>query len=178
MSTIEINGSETEQIHLFHINLPPEAIERFTVQAGTGEWPLKYALGATKLRTDFVDVVAISDLGQMTLSNYMTTAHNATGTAFDEARARIDALTGHVLLLPTQAFAHTSQTLTIGAPLKYVGSFAETRARKPGPRVRSASARSPASGGANGAKPARIPVLFLAGFVLLALLGIFITLRM
>ncbi len=177
MNTVAINGSTNDQIHLFQIDLPSEAIERFTREAGTGEWPLKYALGATELRSDFIDVVALNDLGDMSLSTYLGVAHNAVGDAFATAAPALDALSGHVVVLPPMAFAHTSQTLTIGAPLTHIGSYAETRSEKPGPRVKSRSAlgRIP---DARGSSSAKIPPLMIASFVGLAALAIFIFSRM
>ncbi len=147
MTKLQINGSETDIVRVFHLDLPREAVERFTTQAGTGEWPLKYALGATALRPGFVDVIDIRDLGKMTLSQYLSEAHGATGTAFREARATLDALQGHVIALPAQAFDHTAQTLTIAPPLSHVGTFGEVRARPRGPAPTSAAARGQGSGG-------------------------------
>jgi len=69
MSTeMHIKSSERGVIRVFHIDLPREAIERFTTQAGTGEWPMQYALGAKSLRSAFVEVINIRDLGDMSLS--------------------------------------------------------------------------------------------------------------
>lgn len=175
MTSIDINGSGADQVHVFQVNLPPEAMERFTTQAGTGEWPLKYALGANELRAHFVDVVAISDLGDMSLSTYMSSAHNATGPAFEQARSDLDALTGHVIILPAPAFAHTSQTLTIGPPLTHIGSYVETAPRASGPRVKSASAKGRVAAVDATSTPMPVPTKMLIGFLALAALAILLT---
>ncbi|WP_425101545.1 aspartate carbamoyltransferase catalytic subunit [Tropicibacter sp. S64] len=146
MTTMNINGSETGTFRLFHLDLPPEAVERFTAMAGTGEWPLKYGLGATKLRPAFVDVVDIRDLGDMPLSRYLVEAHNASGPDFKAAKPQIDALKGHVIVLPSQAFDNTSQTLTIAAPLRWIGTFHEDQGRTRGAKLRSASAQGTLTG--------------------------------
>jgi hypothetical protein len=155
---IEINGSDSGTLLVFQLDLPGEAVERFTVQAGTGEWPLKYALGATTLRNGFVDVVDIRDLEQMRLSQYLTEAHNASGDAFNADRNRLDALTGHLVILPAQAFDNTSQTLRIAPQLRLIGSYSEATGKSAGPKLGSASAKgllahgkSPQS--ANGSSP-------------------------
>lgn len=149
MTKIEINGSQSDVLRVFHLDLPREAVERFTTQAGTGEWPLKYGLGATALRAKFVDVVEIRDLGAMSLSDYMIQAHSVTKAALKDHRVQLDALDGVVLLLPSQAFENTSQTLTVSTPLTHVGSYGETRAKPRGAPLQSRSATG--SSGAMGA---------------------------
>lgn len=139
---MHINGSDPGMLRLFHLDLPPEAVERFTTQAGTGEYPLKYALGATRLRPAFVDVVDIRDLGDMSLSDYLASAYLVTGDDFRQMRPRIDALKGHVVALPAQAFDHTTQDLAIASPLRWIGTFPEEKPRTRGPALRSASAHS------------------------------------
>ena len=125
---MQINGSEAGIVRLFHIDLPKEAVPRFTEQAGTGEWPLKYALGAKSLRPSFVEVVAVDDLGEMSLSQYLVEAYDAAGEDFDAMRARIDSLKGHVVILPSQAFDRVTQDLAVSAPLRWIGSFSEAGA--------------------------------------------------
>ena len=167
MTRMKINGSETGTLRLFHLDLPPEAVDRFTVMAGTGEWPLKYALGATKLREAFVDVVDIRDLGDMPLSRYMAEAHGAAGEDFKASRPQIDALRGHVVILPSQAFDGTSQDLTIAAPLRWIGTFSEDKPKPRGARIKSDAAK-----GQGGAAPGEPPARGNSALLKLILLGI------
>lgn len=174
MITLEINGSETDTVRLFHLDLPPEAVDRFCNQAGTGEWPLQYALGASKLRPAFVEVVAIRDLGSMPLSQYLAEAHGATGPEFRAAQEDINALDGHVVILPAQAFDHTSQTLTVAAPLYHVGTYGETKAHGAGPKLRSDSARrgqngATASTGTGNSRMLRLLVAAVAAAILIVI---------
>ena len=148
MTKVQINGSDDSTLHLLQLDLPPEAVQRFTQMAGTGEWPLKYALGADKLREAFVDVVAVKDLGEMPLSQYLSDAYDVPARALGADLPRVDALRGHVIALPPQAFGATSQTLTISPPLTLVGSYAEARPPSKGPKVTSKSARGQGAGGA------------------------------
>lgn len=153
MSTqMHIKTSETGLIRVFDIDLPREAIERFTTQAGTGEWPLQYALGAKTLRAAFVEVIAIKDLGDMPLSQYLSNAHDVSGRDFTAMRPRLDALTGTVLVLPSQAFNQTEQSLTISAPLRWIGTFNKATPTTSGVPIRTASAQGFGGGG-----PARPP---------------------
>lgn len=148
MTQLEVNGSDTTTLRLLHLDLPPEAVARFTQMAGTGEWPLKYALGASKLRESLVDVVAIKDLGPMRLSQYLAQAHEVSARALGPDAARIDALQGHVVILPPRAFDGASQTLTISPPLSLVGSYAEVAPTRGGPAVTARSAQGAGGGGA------------------------------
>lgn len=149
MTQIPINGSDTETVHLLHLDLPPEAVERFTTMAGTGEWPLKYALGAEKLRPGFVETVRIRDLGAMSLSQYLSEAYGLPSKALAVDRAEIDALEGHVVILPPQAFDNTTQTLSPAAPLTHVGAYGA-----PAPKGRGAPLRSAGAEGSLTGKPA------------------------
>lgn len=173
---MHIKSSERGVIRVFHIDLPREAVERFTTQAGTGEWPLQYALGAKSLRQAFVEVIDLRDLGEMPLSQYLINAHDVSGPDFDATRTRLDALTGFVLVLPSQAFDRTEQELTISSPLRWIGTFNEPRPTTQSAPVRSASAQGSTSG-ASAAEPRQsgsalwfVVVLFvlIAGGILLA----------
>lgn len=176
MTQVSINGSDTTTLQLFHLDLPPEAVERFTTMAGTGEWPLKYALGAERLRPAFVETIRIADLGPMALSQYLSEAHDLPASALGADRARIDALTGHVVVLPPQAFEGRSQTLTPAVPLTHIGAYAMRGAAPRGPALRSASAEGTLSSGPAGAPGAgssrllKILLAALAAIILLVLL--------
>lgn len=138
---MHIKSSERGVIRVFHIDLPREAVERFTTQAGTGEWPLQYALGAKSLRAAFVEAINIRDLGEMSLSQYLVNAHDVTGSDFDKMRPRLDQLTGFALVLPSQAFDQTEQDLTISSPLRWVGTFNEPKPAPSGAPIRTTSAK-------------------------------------
>ncbi|WP_353473802.1 aspartate carbamoyltransferase catalytic subunit [Salipiger sp. H15] len=173
MTKMHINGSMDGEVRLFHLDLPPEAVERFTTQAGTGEFPLQYALGARRLRPSRIDVVSIRDLGEMSLSSYLAEAYQLGGDAFREMKPRIDALKGHVVILPSPAFDHTSQDLTISSPLRWIGTFNEAGGSgAPARRLRSTSTRGsmdrPGPGGP--APRSRVLTYVLLGLGVLALL--------
>lgn len=152
--TMEIRESETGVVRVFHLDLPDQAVERFTVQAGTGEWPLKYGLGAEHLKPESVDVVKIEDLGEMPLSAYLTEAHGVTKDSLGASAAEIDGLKGHVVVLPSYAFERRAQTLTVRQPLRWVGSFEENRSPAITPKLASKSAEGSgtASAGSAGGK--------------------------
>ncbi len=177
--SMQIKSSEIGVVRVFHVDLPPEAVERFTTQAGTGEWPLQYALGAKKLRPGFVDVIAIRDLEQMPLSQYLAQAYDLSGPDFNAMRGQLDAMTGHVVALPSTAFDRTGQTLTIAMPLRWVATFNEPKPDMIGAPIDTASARGtvtttkakPSAGG--GGVPGWVWIAMVALMLLvLALFGL------
>ncbi|SFQ46162.1 hypothetical protein SAMN05421853_106146 [Roseivivax halotolerans] len=177
MTKMDIKGTETGVTRLFHLDLPPEAVDRFTTQAGTGEWPLSYALGADKLRPSFVETVAIKVLGQMRLSDYLAEAHGVTGKDFARLRPQIDGLKGHVVILPSQAFGNTSQTLTVASPLRWIGTFSEVEPETEAQPIRSQSVKGAVPRGegpedplAKGGSPLLRAILIVIGAALLGVL--------
>lgn len=172
---MDIRESETGIVRVFQLDLPPEAIERYTVQAGTGEWPLKYGMGAKRLSASFIDVVRIRDLEDMPLTTYLHRAHGIPEDQLHDNAVQLNTLRGHVLIFPSQAFAHTAQTLTVRTPLRWVGTFQEvkpTRAKAP-LRSRSAKRRTgrgqPLGDSGPGLPIARLALAALATVVILAI---------
>ena len=101
-------------------------------------------------------------------------AHGATGPEFRAAQEDINALDGHVVILPAQAFDHTSQTLTVAAPLYHVGTYGETKAHGAGPKLRSDSARrgqngATASTGTGNSRMLRLLVAAVAAAILIVI---------
>ncbi|MCT4554283.1 MAG: aspartate carbamoyltransferase catalytic subunit [Pelagimonas sp.] len=166
MTQIPINGSETGVVRLFHLDLPAEAIERFTVQAGTGEWPLKYGLGAEKLRAAFVEVVDLRDLAGLSLTGYLRDGYGVDPANLKADQAMINALKGCVVILPSTAFDTHSQTLTIAPPLRFIGAYGEVQATARTPRLRSHSTQGTINAAPAPAHPR------IAAWLKLALLGI------
>ena len=127
---------------------------------------------------DITQIVALRDLGDMALSAYLAEAYQLAGVDFREMRPRIDALKGHVVVLPNQAFDHVTQDLTVASPLRWVGTFSEERARPRGPKLRSTSAEGRSAGTApTGEAPKSRALLFtliaLAVVVLLLAVALF-----
>ncbi|MBP0482647.1 aspartate carbamoyltransferase catalytic subunit [Sagittula salina] len=174
MTQVQINGSDTSTVHLLHLDLPPRAIERFTAMAGTGEWPLKYGLGAAKLSPAFVETIDLRDLGAMTLSQYLAEAYDLPPKALAADKARVDALQGHVVVLPPQAFENTSQQLNVNTPLSYIGGWSAATGKSRSANLRARSAAGQGAGGppsamGNLSKPILIAIIALvavAGAVL------------
>ncbi len=147
---IDIRESERGVVRVFLLDLPAQAIERFTVQAGTGEWPLKYGLGASHLNAHFVDVVDLRDLSGMTLSAYLAEGYAIPKANLRDAEAQLNALKGHVVIVSSRAFDNRAQTLTVQTPLRWVGTFEEQRGRTISAPLRSAGAKGAMQGSDSG----------------------------
>lgn len=172
MSEIRIPAGESDVTRVFHLDLPPEAVARFAGQAGTGEWPLQYALGAERLREDQVEVVTLRDLGTMPLSAYLAEAYDLEGPDFARDRPKLDALSGHVLVLPARALGPGAQVLHVQAPLAHVGTYGEPKRSAPAAPLQSRAAESSVSEGTTGAGTApRSPLLRALALVVLALMA-------
>lgn len=171
---IEVRSTDKDTVRVFHIDLPSNAIERFTQRAGTGEWPLQYTIGALYLRDAFVDVVPIRDLGGMRLSKYLAEAHGVDGSELKAHAGRLDAVAGYVAILPSQAFDSKDQTLVVRNPMRWIGSYSMSTAKTIIPPLRSSSAAWTINGSAANPKRRRQSMnkglLALAGFIILTIL--------
>lgn len=173
MTTMRISGTERDVLRLFALDLPEDEAQRFVTQKGY-VWPLRDALGADRLRTDFVDLVRVADLGEMPLSQYLREAHGVTDESLAGLRDRVDALEGFVIALPAQAFDGTTQTLEVRAPLRWIGTFGEERAEPAGKPLRSEAARGTTQRGkpSDAAMSGRVAAIAL--LVLFVLVGIMV----
>ena len=114
---IEITSNERGVVRLFAVDLEERDIEGFAGQVfgagnGTHEWPLRDALGATYLDHEYVEVVRMKDVASIGLSGYLTEGIGLPAEVLVDDKERLDALTGHVLIVLSRAFDGVAQTLT------------------------------------------------------------------
>lgn len=173
MTKMRISGTERDVLRLFALDLPEDEAQHFVTQKGY-VWPLRDALGADRLRTDFVDLVHVADLGDMPLSRYLREAHGVTEDSLAGMRDRVDALEGAVIALPAQAFDGTTQTLEVRAPLRWIGTFGEERADPARASLRSDAALGTTQRGkpSDAAMSGRIAAIAL--LVLFVLVGVMV----
>lgn len=138
---MQVSATEAGLVRVFAIDLPPDGIAGFTDPDSPDIATIRDALGAVVLSPDHVDLVRLADLGALGLDGYLT---EGLGVAADEIapdRARLRALTGYVLVLPSRAFAGTAQVLTPRAPLRWIGTYAEPQAQSDFTPLRSEGAK-------------------------------------
>ncbi|MEM6576857.1 MAG: aspartate carbamoyltransferase catalytic subunit [Pseudomonadota bacterium] len=126
--TFDIRAGERGVVRLFRIDLPEEAVARFSDNDTlTGRWPLKEALGVEDINERFVDIFAIRDLDDMGLTGYMTEGLGVSEDEIAPHLERLNALDGHVVVVLSGAFKGLAVTLLPRAPLRWVGTFFEDR---------------------------------------------------
>ena len=94
-------------LYVFALNTPVSVtLTELTRAQGltSGLPPLGDWLGLTALDTDRIELFPVADLGELSLSDYLGTAHDAEVGAHG---ARLDALEGSVLLVPEAAMTGT-----------------------------------------------------------------------
>jgi len=128
MTRMQVKPTERGLIRLFVVDLPPEEIKAFNTHATDTGWPLQQALGATDLDPARIELFHINDLDDLGLSGYMTEGLGIADKDITPDAARLDALTGHVLIVQSAAFLGNAQTLTPRAPLRWIGTYAEESA--------------------------------------------------
>ena len=118
----EIKQNEHGMVRLFVVDLPEEAIEGFA------EGGLTEALGVARLDPEGVELFALENLQGVGLAGYMVDGLGIAEADVTPDKARLDALTGHLLVLRSRAFGGQSATLTPRAPLRWIGTYPEENA--------------------------------------------------
>lgn len=175
---MEVKASERGYVRVFAVSLSRDEAARFVAgpEAEGGDWPLRDALGAEALDPAWVDLVHPETLDEVGLAGYLTQGLGVAEAELEGARERLAAITEPVVVLPSQAFAGTAQTLAPAAPLRWIGTFREEGAPPVTERLRSASAEGPAAGATaapeapgSGGRPAWVAAGLVALGVLVAL---------
>lgn len=117
---LHIPAGERGVLRLFNLN-----IEAGDLKALRAPRALEAALGLQGLDHDHVDLIALSDLGEMGLSEFLSEGYATPEDQLAPARDRLDALKGQVLLIRSAAFGQTPATLSPAAQLRFVGQFSE-----------------------------------------------------
>ena len=120
--TFQVTESERGLVRLFSIDLPAEEIDKLR------EPELAQALGVDALDIDQIDLFTIEDLKGLGLVGYMTEGLGIAEAELADDRTRLDALKGPMLVVRSAAFKGQSATLTIQAPLRWIGTYAEEHA--------------------------------------------------
>lgn len=115
----EVTASERGLVRLFALDLPAEEVEKLR------EADLAAMLGVARLDLDQVDLFSSSDLTGLGLTGYMTEGLGIPEEELAPDRARLDALTGHLMVVRSAAFQGEAVTLAPRAPLRWIGTYAE-----------------------------------------------------
>lgn len=115
---ITIPAHDHGQIRVFCTSASLSAAAREKTPEGLAE-----LFGAT-LDPTYVDIVPLSDLGDMTLSSYIAEGYDMQGDATD--KAAIDGLSGTVILVLSRATGGHETVLTLADGLRHVTTYSPT----------------------------------------------------
>lgn len=162
---MKIPAHEVRTVRVFAVDDPPDR--------HLPEQAVHDALDAQHLNVDEIELFDVSDLQGLGLSAYLHEGHGIPEVQLADMRARLDALTGRVLLLPSRAFGGRAQIIAPRHPLRLVGTFTEPGAQVSFAPLPDRSARgNPALSGGSLKRHRRAAawlVLGLGGLMLLTL---------
>ncbi|KJZ18023.1 hypothetical protein [Loktanella sp. S4079] len=115
---IIIPATDHGQIRVFATDMPLSADV-----TGKTETGIAALLGAS-VDVTYIDVVCISDLGAMTLSEYIASGYDMLPDAVD--KAAVDAITGYAILLLSRATAGKEVALNLAPGLRHVTTYSPT----------------------------------------------------
>jgi hypothetical protein len=125
-------------------------------------------LGVADLDPDQIDVIDLADLSGLGLAEYLTEGFAISPDQLD--RARLDALTGHVLMIRSHAFRGRATTLTPSPQMTLIATFDETPTNWTSEPLQTASARRRLSPRAARSSARRIGAILFAVVMALVLL--------
>ncbi|EBA12090.1 hypothetical protein [Roseobacter sp. CCS2] len=124
--TFHIKATERGVIRIFMANLTTEQAETFTQSPDEDTpAPINRALGVSNLNTDFIELFPLSNLAGVGLAGYLV---EGLGVAEEDVKphaSRLNAMSGQVLIVLSQAFGGFETTITPTAPLKWIGTYTE-----------------------------------------------------
>jgi len=115
MTALTIPADDHGQIRVFatDADLPAEVIEKTAHGLKT--------LFAADLNRDYIDIVRIIDLGDMTLSAYIAEGYDMAPDLVD--KAAVDAITGYAILVLSRATGGIAARLTPSAGVSHVTTY-------------------------------------------------------
>jgi len=162
---------ERETIRVFALDLPAteaQALAQDRPPTGAPS-PLADLLGVARLDRTYVELFPAEDLKGIGLSGYITEGLGVAATDLDGHRARLDAETGHLMIVHARAFDDAAVTLAPKSAARLVGFFRLEQADRPGLTLPDPAGPIPAEAPPDPrpGPPARLP----RALVLIGLLG-------
>ena len=129
--SLDVKANEAGVVRVFALSMGDDqakALKANTADGteGTDASSLQeLALGATTVNDDHVEVFPVSDLGDMTLPDYLKEGAGVATQALDADRFKLASLEGWVMVVYSTAFRGVAQTLSPSAQLTLVGTYAQ-----------------------------------------------------
>lgn len=124
---MSLQSGDRDSVHLFTVDLPEDDLWAFVAPGDEGTSPLARALGVETLDDTHVEGAVVEDLAGIGLTGFLTEAIGVDEAAIAPDRARVDALSGSIVVIRGAAF-DGDQVLTPKAPLAHVASWRMTPA--------------------------------------------------
>ena len=119
---IDIAAHESGLVRVFALSLDETAAQRLKDNSPVnGTAPQDQALGGT-IDSTRTEVFALSDLGDMSLPDYLLDGAGVKSKPLEKDRAKLAALGGWVLIVYSSAFGDAAQTLTPAPELTLIGT--------------------------------------------------------
>lgn len=120
---IDIPAHENGRVRVFALSLDDTAAQALKDNAPAGDTtPLNQALGGAVNGTH-VEVFALSDLGEMSLSDYLLEGAGVQAEPLEKDRAKLMALSGWIMIVYSSAFGGAALTLTPAPELTLIGTY-------------------------------------------------------
>lgn len=162
MTVMKVPKTEHGKARVFAIDLPEPEAEAFGTPEGIAS-----ALGVASLPEGQYEYFPADRLEALGLSAYLVDGIGMDPEEIRPDAARLDALSGHVLIVLSAAVA--GKTVTPRAPLRWIGTYGEPRRIAPMEKLRSAGAE----GHVDAARPAPSKAAMSGRIASLALLVMF-----
>lgn len=121
---MSVAGGEQGIVRVFGLGLDKAALDNLLAKPAEAQ-PLviERMLGARLARPDRVDLIRLADLGPMGLAGYLAEGHDVPPAALATDRARLDRLTGAVMLVDSTAFGGAALSLNPDPELRFLGAY-------------------------------------------------------
>lgn len=119
----------SRSVWVFHLDIDPSEIAAWRHEVFLDDddastiWPLRDALGLTRLDNDFTEVIEAADFKTYRLDRYLHEANGFDEDAVTQDAAVLNALKGVVALIYSEALGSDPVTLAPEAPLRFVGRY-------------------------------------------------------
>ncbi len=120
---IDIPALENGLVRVFALSMDDAGAQALKDNAPLGNaTPQDQALGGTVDSTR-TEVFALSDLGDMSLPDYLLEGPGIAHESLERDRAKLAALSGWVMIVYSSAFGGTAQKLTLAPDLTLIGTY-------------------------------------------------------
>jgi len=120
-SAMTVDAGERGVVRVFSLIIEAGGIEAFDAPGA-----LDNALGVRDIDPIYVETFAITDLAGVGLATYLVDGCGVPDAVIEPDRDRLDAITGHVMVVLSRAFGGRAATLRPAGQLALAGIYAET----------------------------------------------------